>query len=97
MERLKEGFLDNSLTVTELSSLCGMSEVYFRRLFMNCYGMSPKEYMISRRISYAKNLLASGDFPVSEVAWLCGYSEPCHFSREFMRHVGVSPRDYNKK
>ena len=97
MERLKEGFLDNSLTVTELSSLCGMSEVYFRRLFMNCYGMSPKEYMISRRISYAKNLLATGDFSVGEVALLCGYSEPCHFSREFVRRVGVSPREYVEK
>ena len=97
VERLKEGFLDNSLTVSELSSLCGVSEVYFRRLFMNCYGMSPKEYMISRRISYAKNLLATGDFSVGEVALLCGYSEPCHFSREFVRRVGVSPREYVEK
>ena len=94
MERLKEGFADNSLTVAQLAMLCGMSEVYFRRLFASCYGMSPKEYIVSRRISYAKGLLASGDFSVSEVALLCGYSEPCHFSREFTRRVGVSPREY---
>ena len=97
MEKLKEGFVENSLTVSQLSSLCGMSEVYFRRLFMNCYGVSPKEYIIERRISYAKNLLASGDFSVGEVALLCGYGEPCHFSREFVRRVGLSPSEYMKK
>ena len=97
MERLKEGFAENALTVSELSSLCGMSEVYFRRLFASCYGTSPKEYIVERRISYAKSLLASGDFTVGEVAHLSGYSEPCHFSREFARRVGVAPSEYMKK
>ena len=97
IKRLKEGFAQNSLTVSELSSLCGMSEVYFRRLFMSCYGTSPKEYIIERRISYAKSLLASGDFSVGEVAMLCGYAEPCHFSREFARRTGISPAQFAKE
>ncbi|MBQ8849122.1 MAG: helix-turn-helix transcriptional regulator [Clostridia bacterium] len=94
IEKLSSDFTDNSLTVSYLSELCGMSEVYFRRIFINRFGVSPKEYMIRKRIEYAKQLLSSGQFSIKEVAELCGYSEPCHFSREFSKRVGVSPTDY---
>ena len=96
MAVIESRFTDNALSVTELSSLCGMSEVYFRRLFEDRFGISPKEYLIRMRIEYAKSLLASGQFPVSEVASLCGYAEPCHFSREFSKRVGLSPNQYAK-
>ena len=87
---------DNALTVSELASLCGMSEVYFRKRFADRFGVSPKEYLIRMRIDYAKSLLASEQFSVGEVAELCGYAEPCHFSREFSKRVGVSPNQYTK-
>ena len=87
-------FTDNALNISYLASLCGVSEVYFRRLFLNSFGVSPKEYMIQKRIDYAKILLKSGDFSVSEIATLCGYTEPCHFSREFTKRVGISPSQY---
>ena len=96
MAVIETRFSDNELGISELSSLCGMSEVYFRKLFSEHYGVSPKEYLIRMRIEYAKSLLASEQFTVSEVATLCGYAEPCHFSREFSKHVGLSPKQYVK-
>lgn len=96
MAVIESRFTDNALSVAELSSLCGMSEVYFRRLFEGRFGISPKEYLIRMRIEYAKSLLASEQFTVGEVAELCGYAEPCHFSREFSKRVGVSPNQYTK-
>ena len=87
-------FTDNDLSVSYLASLCEVSEVYFRKLFLNSFGVSPKEYMIQKRIDYAKNLLKSGDFSISEIATLCGYAEPCHFSREFSKRVGIPPSQY---
>ena len=94
VKKIETDFTDNSLSVAHLAELCGVSEVYFRRLFSKFYGTSPKEYIIKKRIEYAKTLLASDAFSVSEISRLCGYSEPCHFSREFTRLVGVSPRRY---
>ena len=61
------------------------------------FGVSPKEYITQKRIEYAKILLSSGDFLVSEVGILCGYAEPCHFSREFSRRVGMIPSRYFEK
>jgi AraC-like DNA-binding protein len=94
LDVMNQQFTDNHLNVSYLASLCGVSEVYFRKLFFNCFGVSPKEYMIQRRIEYAKTMLISGDFSVSTVATLCGYAEPCHFSREFTKRVGISPSQY---
>lgn len=94
VEMIDKNFADNDLTVSQLAALCDMSEVYFRRLFLQSFQMSPKEYIIQKRLEYAKTLLSTGDFAVSEVAVLCGYEEPCHFSREFTRRVGVSPSRY---
>ena len=94
IQEVDRAFAENELSVSHLASLCGISEVYFRRLFLNAFGISPMEFIIQKRIEYAKTLLSSGDFSVSEVAVLCGYAEPCHFSREFSKRVGISPKQY---
>lgn len=96
VERMDRSFVDRELTVASLSALCGMSEVYFRKIFFHKFGISPKEYLIRKRMEYAKQLLSSGQFEVFDVAEQCGYAEPCHFSREFKKRVGVSPTEYRE-
>ncbi len=94
IEKIERDFAENNLTVSQLAALCGTSEVYFRRLFLNRFGVSPKEYMIQKRMEYAKELLCSADFSVSEIATMCGYADAGHFSREFSRRIGVPPVQY---
>ena len=94
VERMRSEFNESELSVTELAAECGISEAYFRRIFLNRYGISPKEYIINMRMNYAKQLLATGELPISNVATLCGYAEPTHFSREFSRRVGIAPNKY---
>ena len=97
IKRIAAAYTDNSLSVAELAAECGVSEVYFRRIFFDKMGVSPKEYIIAMRMDYAKQLLASGQLSVGEVSDLCGYSEPCHFSREFTKRTGVPPCRYGKQ
>ena len=97
IETISNSYTDHELTVKKLASLCGVSEVYFRKLFYAKFGTSPKEYLIKLRIKYAKSLLRSGEFSISRVAEMCGYREACHFSREFSRLAGVSPSEYGSK
>jgi AraC-like DNA-binding protein len=93
-ELIKSDFTRSDISVASLAQLCGISEAYLRRIFLSKYGVSPKEYIINMRISYAKQLLSLEEFPISTIALMCGYSEPTHFSREFTRRVGVSPSDF---
>ncbi|MBE6550023.1 MAG: helix-turn-helix transcriptional regulator [Ruminococcaceae bacterium] len=96
IEKLNESFCDNSLSVASLACMCNVSEAYFRRIFAEKYGISPKEYIINMRIDYAKQLLESGQLSVSDTAKACGYFEESHFSREFSKRVGITPREYKK-
>lgn len=96
VERITADFANNELTVAELAAMCNISEAYFRRLFEAKFGVSPKEYIIEKRLGYAKQLLETGEVSVADTAFLCGYSENTHFSREFTKRVGVSPNEYKK-
>lgn len=95
VELLDSSFADNTLTVASLAERCEMSEVYFRKIFLHSFGISPKEYMIRKRMEYAETLLSAGELSVSQIASLCGYSEACHFSREFKKRFGVPPKEYH--
>ena len=96
LDRISTGFTDNELTIQSLAESCGISGTYLRKIFADCLGMTPQEYIINRRLEYAGELLCSGQFSVLEVAQMCGYFEPCHFSGAFTKHTGVSPRAYTK-
>ena len=93
---LQKRYTDATLQISELAAACGVSEVYFRRIFREKYGVSPHEHLARRRITYAAQLLESGQFTVEEAALQSGFSEPCHFSREFRRRIGIPPLQYKK-
>lgn len=91
---INSNFTKNDISVNSLAKICGISEAYFRRIFLQFFSVSPKEYIVKRRIEYAKLLLLDNQFSIGQVAELCGYSEPCHFSREFSRICKMSPKSY---
>ena len=96
VDAIHHNFTRNDLSVSYLANLCGISEVYFRRLFVDKFSLTPKEYIIKLKLEHAKRLLESSQFTVSEIALMCGYTEPCHFSREFKKRFDLSPAEYAK-
>lgn len=71
-----------------------ISETYFRKLFAKEYHISPKKYVIKRRIEYAASLILTGYYTLQEVSDMCGYNDYKHFSVEFKKIIGVSPSKY---
>lgn len=61
------------------SDLCGMSESNFRKLFKEYTGKSPVEYRNLIRISEVKKMIDSGEFTVSEAAYLAGFNNMSFF------------------
>ena len=96
VDAIHQKFTQNDLSVSSLANLCGISEVYFRRLFVDKFSLTPKEYIIKLKLEHARRLLESSQFTMSEIALMCGYTEPCHFSREFKSAFGISPKEYTK-
>lgn len=92
IEYLKSHIFKCNLKIENLSKLCCISDTYFRRLFILRFNVTPQEYVISKRLAYAKSIIESGDFNnISEIAELVGYKDPFYFSKAFKKYYGVSP------
>ena len=93
---LQSRFSDPSLSVGELAERCNMGESYFKRLFKERYGVSPKRYMVQLRINHACELLKTERYSVTHIAAMCGFSDVYFFSRQFKEYMGVSPTVFVK-
>ena len=91
---IEEHYGDSELNNFVLAEKCHISEVYFRRLFLERFGVTPRQFLIDVRLNKAKQLLSGGAFKVSAVSELCGFTNPYHFCRAFKKHIGVTPTDY---
>ncbi|MDP3178020.1 MAG: AraC family transcriptional regulator [Spirochaetaceae bacterium] len=86
--------LAESLTTQELAAAAGYSPTYFTAVFGRAYGLSPMEYLASRRVARARELLATTNLAVKEIAARCGYPDPYYFSRVFAGRCGLCPTRY---
>ena len=59
-------------------------------------GIPPLKYLIKKRISLAKKLLAETDEPIGDVAKACGYVDVAYFCRVFKNVEGVTPLAYRR-
>jgi AraC-like DNA-binding protein len=69
----------------------------FRAAFEQTMGRPPHKYFEERRIERAARALVETDHKIVKVAEAEGYDDPYHFSRVFVRVMGVSPRAYRAR
>lgn len=77
--------------VTLLAQRVGLSESRFRTLFREATGCSVTRYQNQLRIRMARDLLASGQYSVGEVAEELEFNDVYYFSRLFKRITGIPP------
>ena len=96
MEYLGKYFDDPLLSNATLAQQCGISEVYFRKIFKETYGVSPHQYVLELRIRHAKALLSEQAATVTAIAEACGFSSVYHFCRAFKQITGMTPMEFAK-
>jgi AraC-like DNA-binding protein len=60
------------------------------------YGYTPMEYLKEYRLEQARNLLIKTDYPIEQIAELCGYKWVPYFSRSFKQRYNISPLKYRQ-
>ena len=80
--------------VAEMAAYCKVRPSYFRTIFKEYTGQSPKRYIDEIRIRRAADLLSSSHLTVHEVAERFEYQDPYHFSKRFKQITGFSPSEY---
>lgn len=87
--------LNDDISIGDVATYCGYSETHFRRLFNQVMGMSPKQFIISRKISRAKEYLSSGR-TVKETAEAAGFKNDSYFRSAFKKFTGFSPGEFTR-
>ena len=78
LREIKQSYQENH-PLSHYASLCRMSESNFRLLFKQYTGKSPIEYRNRIRIAEARRMIDSGEFTVSEAAYLTGFNNMSFF------------------
>lgn len=93
VEYIHEHFTDKELSVHFLAGQCGMSDTYFRKLFLQHFGVSPHAFLNNLKLQYALELLKSEYYTISETAEKCGFENIYYFSTFIKKRTGKSPSD----
>lgn len=80
-----------------LAYVAGLSTFHFARQFKKSTGLAPHAYLRRLRSTRARELLASTDLSIGEIAGSVGYDTPQAFARMFRAEVGVSPSVYRRE
>ena len=84
------------LTLQELSRSIGYSKSQTIRLFREELGVTPGQYVLKKKMEYAKGILLYSNIPVAEVGIRTGYEDVAYFSKTFKKFTGYSPGEYRK-
>lgn len=82
---------DRPGVLTRLSERLGVSERHLRRVFEAQLGVSPLQYLLTRKLLTAKQLLADTRLPVAQVAHASGFASLRRFNAAFAEHYGLNP------
>ena len=89
--------ITDDLNMDDLASVACVTKPYFIRLFKNEIGISPLQYVNSKKVERAQLLLYTTDMHVKEVAYALGFSDYSYFIRMFRKMTGFTPQDYRYK
>lgn len=89
--------LEREIEISELAGLTRLSRAEFSAEFRRRFGIPPKQYVSSRRIGRAKELLLRTKLTNKEIALKCGYDNEFFFYRIFRKYTGMPPGDYRRR
>lgn len=84
----------SNLSVNDLAKLCNMSLSSFKRAFKDFFNDSPNNYINTKKINKAIELLQASELNIGEIAYEVGFNDPLYFTRLFKKRTGLSPSEF---
>lgn len=85
------------LSLDHLAEVSKLNKYYLAHAFREYIGLSPINYLNSRRVEEARILLRDTNDSISEIAGIVGFSSQSYFAQVFQKAVGESPGEYRKR
>ena len=96
LNMIKTGNLQN-ISREYICRKCGISNRQLNNIFQKYMHTSPVQYIIAKKMEFAKELLSSKKLTVNEVAEICGFSSTEFFIRTFKKHTGFTPGKWKNR
>ena len=93
---IEDSLSDDAFDIPRLCRALAMSRAQLHRKLTALTGTSATFFIRSIRLARAKELLATTDLSISEIAYEVGFKDPNYFSRVFAEAFGQSPRETRK-
>jgi AraC family transcriptional regulator len=91
-----EDDLHSDLSLQSLANETGYSRGHFLTMFRAAAGITPHQYLISRRIERAKLLLGKKEHSLTDIALACGFSSQAHMAQVFKAKTGMTLGDFRR-
>ena len=91
---VRENLTCETLSVDLLTEKMALSRSSLQRKLKGLTGVSPNEYIQLVRLKTAAQLLRSGEYRISEVCYLTGFSSMSWFAKCFTKQFGMRPKDF---
>jgi AraC-like DNA-binding protein len=89
--------LHEKITVSVLAEHVRLNQNYLSGLFKKETGQNISDYITSRRMQAAKNMLKYSDIDYAEIASVLAFSSQSHFTKVFHQTYGYTPKEYRKR
>ncbi|MCR5033248.1 MAG: AraC family transcriptional regulator [Lachnospiraceae bacterium] len=94
LQFVEEHYCDEDMSLQRLSDQFNVSNKYLLLLFKDRYNTTYLQYIQTKRIGKAAELLREGKLSLTEVGVACGYSNQLTFRRNFKSIIGCNPSEY---
>ena len=92
-----EAWGDTAPSVEKVAARLGVSDRHVRRIFQAQLGVTPLQYLQTRRLLTAKQLLADTNLPVTQVALTSGFASVRRFNAAFVQHYRLNPTQLRRQ
>lgn len=97
LEFLESNYM-NDISMEEIANYTGRSLSTFKRDFKKCSTLSPREWLIRRRLEAARELIRKGGRKVSDICFEVGFKNLSHFSKIYKETYGfLRQRIHNRE
>jgi AraC-like DNA-binding protein/mannose-6-phosphate isomerase-like protein (cupin superfamily) len=93
---IHEHILSPMPSVTELAAAVNFSPNHLSALFHQITGVTIKTYINDLRLDYARKLIETTAYNISEIAWSCGFQDAAYFAKIFKKRFCISPAEVRK-
>jgi len=89
-----EVHLGESIDLSMLAGVAGLSVHHFARQFKQSAGVPPHVYLTQKRVERAREMLVQTNLPLAEIAFAVGFFDQGHLARHFRHMLGTTPREF---